>query len=73
MDRGFPATWLFTLLQQRKIPFLARMDCSQWKFVKNFQRSGLNESVVTIPVSQAAHRQAQAVGQTLIDKNCRYV
>jgi hypothetical protein len=26
MDRGFPSIWLFTLLQQRQLPFLARMD-----------------------------------------------
>ncbi|MGH8497212.1 MAG: hypothetical protein ACRERV_00110 [Methylococcales bacterium] len=24
LDRGFPAVWLFTLLQQRQLPFLAR-------------------------------------------------
>lgn len=36
--------------------------------LKPFLRSGLNESVVTAPVSKNAHRQAQAVEQTLIDK-----
>jgi hypothetical protein len=68
MDRGFPAVWLFTLLQQRGIPFLARMDGNQWPVVENFLRSGLNESIVTVPVSKNAHRQAQAVGQTLVHK-----
>jgi hypothetical protein len=68
MDRGFPAVWLFTLLQQRGIAFLARMDGNQWPDVENFLRSGLNETVVTLAVSKHAQRQAQAAGQTLIAK-----
>lgn len=68
MDRGFPAVWLFTLLQQRGIPFLARMDGNQWPAVEQFLRSGLSETGVTLKVSQHAQRQAQAAGQTLIAK-----
>ncbi|MBK8815976.1 MAG: IS4 family transposase [Methylococcaceae bacterium] len=41
MDRGFPAVWLFSLLQQRGLPFLARMDGNQWPAVEAFLRSGL--------------------------------
>lgn len=65
MDRGFPAVWLFSLLQQRGLPFLARMDGNQWSAVEAFLRSGLPETVITLPVSASAHRQAQAAGQTL--------
>jgi hypothetical protein len=68
MDRGFPAVWLFTLLQQRGLPFLARMDGNQWPIVEGFLRSSLSETVVTIPVSAHARRQAQAAGMSLIDK-----
>ena len=68
MDRGFPALWLFTLLQQRQLPFLARMDGNQWPAVERFLRSGLSETVITQPVSANARRQAQAAGMTLIDK-----
>jgi hypothetical protein len=68
MDRGFPAVWLFTLLQQRSLPFLARMDGNQWPVVEQFLRTNLPETVVTIPVSSNAHRQAKAVGMTLTAK-----
>jgi hypothetical protein len=67
MDRGFPAVWLFTLLQQRQLPFLARMDGNQWPAVERFLRSGLAETVIQHPVSAHARRQAQAVGMTLLD------
>jgi len=68
MDRGFPAVWLFTLLQQRQLPFLARMDGNQWPAVERFLRSGLTETVIQHTVSAHARRQAQAVGMTLVDK-----
>ena len=68
MDRGFPAIWLFTLLQQRAVPFLARMDGTQWPAVERFLRSGKGETVVTLAVSDAARRQAEAAGQSLVDK-----
>ena len=68
MDRGFPAVWLFTLLQQRGLPFLARMDGNQWPSVERFLRSNLSETVVTIPVSVHARRQAQAANINLTDK-----
>lgn len=68
MDRGFPAVWLFTLLQQRQLPFLARTDGNQWPAVENLLRSNRSETVITQPVSASAHRQAQAVGMTLTAK-----
>lgn len=68
MDRGFPAVWLFTLLQQRQLPFLARLDGTQWSAVEHFLRSDLAETVIKQTVSAHARRQAQAVGMTLVDK-----
>jgi hypothetical protein len=68
MDRGFPAVWLFTLLQQRGLPFLARMDGNQWPVVESFLRSGMTETLITLPVSASARRQAQAVGMCLTHK-----
>lgn len=67
MDRGFPAVWLFTLLQQRGLPFLARIDSNQWPAVERFLRSDLAETVIQQVVSAHACRQAQAVGMTLVD------
>jgi len=68
MDRGFPAVWLFTLLQQRGIPFLARMDNTQWPCVERFLQSGQTETIVTLQVSDSARRQAQAAGMSLTEK-----
>lgn len=68
MDRGFPAVWLFTLLQQRGIPFLARMDHTQWPEVEQLLRSGLPEIIVQRKVSPQVRRQADAAGMTLVDK-----
>ncbi len=68
MDRGFPAVWLFTLLQQRGIPFLARMDNTQWPEVERLLRSGLFEIVVQRKVSLQVRRQAEAAGMALVDK-----
>lgn len=68
MDRGFPAVWLFTLLQQRRLPFLARMDGNQWPAVEGFLHSGLADTVITLPVSASARRQAQAAGIMLTHK-----
>lgn len=72
MDRGFPAVWLFTLMQQRQLPFLARIDGNQWPAVENFLRSNLSETVITQPVSASARRQAQAVGMTLTAKTLTF-
>ncbi len=68
MDRGFPAVWLFTLLQQRQLPFLARMDGNQWPVVEGFLRSNLSETIITLPVSTQARRQAHAAGMSLTAK-----
>lgn len=56
MDRGFPSVWLFTLLQQRQLLFLARMDGNQWPVVECFLRSGLAETVIQQTVSAHARR-----------------
>ena len=67
MDRGFPVVWLFTLLQQRGLPFLARLDGTQWPCVADFLRSGQDDTVVTRRVGDAARKQAADAGQTLTD------
>lgn len=52
MDRGFPAIWLFTLLQQRGLPFLARMDGNQWPVVETFLQT---DQVETVTSQSAIH------------------
>jgi hypothetical protein len=72
MDRGFPALWLFTFLQQRSIPFLARLDGNAWPDVEAFLRSGQSETVLTRPVTNAMRRQAQTTGVDLFNKSVSF-
>jgi hypothetical protein len=72
MERGFPAVWLFTLLRQRGIPFLARMDGTQWPGVEPFLHSGQTGMPVTPQVSDSARRHAQAAGMHLIDNTVTF-
>ncbi|MGY6214396.1 IS4 family transposase [Methylolobus aquaticus] len=72
MDRGFPAVWLFTLLQQRGLPFLARLDGTQWPCVDAFLRSGQDDTVVTRCVGAEARKQAAAAGQTVTDNTLTF-
>jgi hypothetical protein len=57
MDRGFPAVWLFSVLQQRGLPFLARRDGNPWPAVESCLRSGRTETFITLPVSPSSSRR----------------
>ena len=72
MDRGFPAIWLFVVLLQRGIPFLARIDGTQWPEVEAFARSGQAELIVHCPVTARARNQAQAAGAELYLKTITF-
>jgi hypothetical protein len=51
LDRGYTCRWLVAVLNQRKIPFCMRVDQSDksgYSCVRAFQRSGLNEQIVTL-------------------------
>lgn len=65
MDRGFPALWLFALLHQRGVPWLARLDGTSWPNVETFLRCGQTETVLTRSLTPAMRRQAQAAGVEL--------
>lgn len=62
LDRGFPAVWLFALLQQQGRHFLARIDGGQWAEVQEFADSGLPEQVFTRPVGRDTRRAARTLG-----------
>jgi len=62
LDRGFPAVWLFALLQQQQRHFLARIDGGQWPEVEAFAASGLTEQAVTRPVGGETRRAARRLG-----------
>ena len=54
LDRGYPAAWVFQILIERGIRFVARCDGASWVAVRRFARSGLDEQdVVLSPVSKA--------------------
>lgn len=72
MDRGFPALWLFGFLQQRHIPFLARLDGNAWPDVEAFLTSGHRETVLSRSVTPAMRRQAQAAGVELFDSTVSF-
>ena len=48
LDRGYPASWLVAALNQRNIGFCMRVDNSGFNCVRDFLRSGLAETVVTL-------------------------
>ena len=72
MDRGFPAIWLFTVLMQRGIPFLARIDDTQWPEVEAFARSGPAERIVHRPITDRVRQQARAAGAELYLKTIAF-
>jgi len=48
LDRGYPAFWLFALLQSRGVHFCTRMTVSEWLVTQDFVASGLDEQVVEL-------------------------
>lgn len=54
LDRGYPATWLVQLLNERGIRFCIRCDVrSGWQAQKDFLRSGADEAWVQLPCTTA--------------------
>lgn len=51
LDRGYPARWLIAHLTQKGIPFCMRVDDSGFVAVRDFLRSGRDESIVSIAPS----------------------
>ena len=48
LDRGYPAFWMFALFAEKNIDFCARIDCSQWKKIKNFTGSKEQDKIIEI-------------------------
>jgi len=54
LDRGYPATWLVSLLNERGIRFCIRCDNGgSWSAMQTFRRSGAAEAIVTLPTPNA--------------------
>jgi hypothetical protein len=53
---GYPAFWLFAVLQTRKLDWCARVALDSWSVVRNFLAAGQDDAVVTLQ----AHAEALA-------------
>jgi hypothetical protein len=63
MDRGYPAWWLFALLQQRSRHFCARLDNCSWPLLKHFLTLGVDDWVAPArPLAPHSRAQLKALG-----------
>ena len=63
MDRGYPAWWLFALLQQRSRHFCARLDNCSWPLLKQFVGLGVDDWVAPArPLAARSRAQLKALG-----------
>ncbi len=60
-DRGYPATWLFHLHQQKKVHFCARIT-DQSNIIKNFLSSGKYEEICSFPCVEKSLRKCRKLG-----------
>ena len=61
-DRGYQATWLFILHQQRNIHFCARATKDGSNVIRDFVRSGKREAVATFPCIEKSLRKCRKLG-----------
>jgi hypothetical protein len=55
LDRGYPASWLVALLNERGIRFCMRCDNGRsWSALSAFRRSGTDDSVVRVSAPSAS-------------------
>ena len=65
LDRGYPASWLLSILNQRGISWCMRCDNeSGWAPVRKFMQSGCAESWVTLSAPSAADAATWGCGRT---------
>jgi len=62
LDRGYPAWWLFSLIQSMNANFCARISCTKWKVVRKFFRSGLHEKIIQLPIAATSVAQCKQMG-----------
>ena len=61
-DRGYPATWLFILHQQKNIHFCARVPLDFSNIIKEFIHSGECDVQVTFPCIEKSLRKCRKLG-----------
>lgn len=73
LDRGFPALWLFGMLQAAGHHFCARIDAGGWPAVQAFLDSGLAEQCVSLHGGPAARRRCRELGVSLQGPRLRLI
>jgi len=61
-DRGYQATWLFILHQQRNIHFCARATKDSSNVIRDFISSGKREAVATFPCIEKSLKKCRKLG-----------
>jgi len=56
LDRGFPAFWLFSALNNRSINFVCRLPIHKWKIAQELIQSGKREAEVTLQANSKNKR-----------------
>ena len=64
LDRGFPSYSIFTELQDRAIPFCARIDSTRWSEVQKFLRRRSRDALVEMTPSRSIKTRLKAAGIT---------
>jgi hypothetical protein len=62
LDMGYPAFWLFAVLQTRKIAWCARVALDTWSVVRDFLAAGQDDAVVTLQAHAEALADCRARG-----------
>lgn len=71
MDRGYPALWLFALLQSRGVQFCARLDFGLWAATGLLAEHGGSELCYVARLTERARRLCAAHGVTLTEIKLR--
>jgi len=65
LDRGYPAYWLFNLIQSQGANFCARIQRKRWKVVRQFYNSGKKEKIISLSVFSSSVEQCKEMGLDL--------
>jgi hypothetical protein len=66
LDRGYPAFWLFKLIQSMNAYFCARVSCTKWNVIRQFYESGKTEAIVKLKTTALSSIKCHEMG---LDKN----
>ena len=64
LDAGYPAFWLFTLFNERKIDWCVRMPLDGWSVVRNFLAAGHEDRIVTLNPTTSQRSECARQGAT---------